>query len=149
LLGGIAERVVVYVNGEAITVSPSQRAFEVPVALRPGSNTVRAVATGPSQPETDDTITVQYVPPTTGIVLASPSDGFTLGPEDPPVVVVEGQVEDKTIDTVWVVANEQRVPVTTQDGRFRQVLLVSEPLLHLRAEVAADGAPLQQSKTVT
>src|SRR6266851_193722 len=151
LLGGAAERVVLYVNGEPITVSPTQRAFEVSVPLQPGSNNLRAVATGPAGLEAEDVITVRYVTPTptNGIVLASPADGLTLGPEDPPVVVVEGQVDDKTIGTVWIVANDRRVPVTAREGRFRQVLMVSEPLLRLWVETPASGSPPQRSPTVT
>src|SRR6266849_10594875 len=151
LLGGAAERVVLYVNGEPITVSPTQRAFEVSVPLQPGSNNLRAVATGPAGLEAEDVITVTYVTPTptSGIVLATPADGLTLGPDDPPVVVVEGQVDDKTIGTVWIVANDRRVPVTAREGRFRQVLMVSEPLLRLWAETPANGSPPQRSPTVT
>ncbi len=151
LLGGAAERVVLYVNGEPITVSPTQRAFEVSVPLQPGSNNLRAVATGPAGLEAEDVITVTYVTPTptSGIVLASPADGLTLGPDDPPVVVVEGQVDDKTIGTLWIVANDRRVPVTAREGRFRQVLIVSEPLLRLWAETPANGSPPQRSPTVT
>ena len=151
LLGGTAERVVLYVNGQAIAMSPTQRAFEISVPLQPGSNSVRAVAVDPAGVEADDLITVQYVMPplTNRIVLATPDDGLTLGPEDPPVVVVKGEVEDKTIDTVWVVANDRRVPVPTRDGHFRQVLVVSEPVVRLWAEAAVNGSPLQRSKTVT
>lgn len=151
LLGGAAERVVLYVNGEPITVSPTQRAFEVSVPLQPGSNNLRAVAIGPAGLEAEDVIKVQYVTPTqtSGIVLATPADGLTLGPEDPPVVIVEGQVDDKTTGTVWIVANDRRVPVTVREGWFRQVLMVSEPLLRLWVEASANGSPPQRSKTVT
>ena len=151
LLGGAAERVVLYVNGQAIAMSPTQRTFEISVPLQPGSNSIRAVAVDPAGLEVDDLITVQYVTPplTNGIVLTSPDDGFTLGPEDPPVVVVEGEVQDKTIDTVWVVANDRRVPVTTRDGHFRQAVVVSDPVLRLWAEAAMNGSALRRSKTVT
>ena len=151
LLGGAAERLVLYVNGEPITVSPTQRAFEVSVPLQPGFNNLRALAIGPEGLEAEDAITVQYVTPTptNGIVLATPADGLTLGPEDPPVVVVEGHVDDKTMGTLWIVANDRRVPVTAREGRFRQVLLVSEPLLRLWVETPANGSPPQRSQTVT
>src|SRR5262252_5659366 len=135
---------------------PTQRVTDQPnqtisVPLQPGSNSVRVVAVDSAGLEADDLIAVQYVTPllTNRIVLATPDDGLTLGPEDPPVVVVEGEVEDKTIDTVWVVANDRRVPVTTRDGHFRQVLVVSEPVLRLWAEASVNGSPLQRSKTVT
>lgn len=151
LLGGTAEQVVLYVNGEPIAVSPTQRAFEISVPLQPGSNTLRAVATGPAGLEAEDVITVQYVTPTpsNGIALATPADGLTLGQEDPPVVVVEGQVDDTTIGTVLIVANDRRIPVTTREGRFRQVLMVPEPLLRLWVETPENGSPPQRSQTVT
>jgi len=151
LLGGTAERVMLYVNGQAIAMSRTERSFESSVPLRPGSNSVRAVAVDRTGLEVEDIITVQYATPplTNGIVLVSPDDEFTLGPEDPPVVVVEGEVQDKTIDTVWVVANDRRVPVTTQDGHFRQVIVASEPVLRVWAEAALNGNPLQRSKMVT
>jgi hypothetical protein len=151
LLGGVAARVVLYVNGQTLPMSPTQRAFEILVPLQPGSNSIRAVAVDAAGLEAEDLITVQYVVPsvTNGIILASPNDGRTLGPDDPPVVVVEGQVEDKTIETVWVVANHRRVQVPTRNGHFRQVLVVSEPVLRVWAEAATNGRSLQRSKTVT
>ena len=151
LLNGTAARVVLYVNGQTLTMSPTQRAFEISVPLQLGSNSVRAVAVDSAGLEAEDLITVQYVVPpvTNGIILASPDDGRMLGPDDPPVVVVEGEVEDKTIDSVWVVANDRRVQVPTRNGHFRQVLVVSEPVLRVWAEAATNGSPLQRSKTVT
>jgi len=151
LLNGAAERVALYVNGQPIAMSPNQRAFEISVPLQPGSNSVRAVAVDSAGLEADDLITVQYVMPrlTDRIVLATPDDGLTLGPEDPPVVVVEGEVEDKTIDTVWVVANDRRIPVAARDGHFRQVVVLSEPVLRVWAEAAVNGSALERSKAVT
>ena len=153
LLGGVAERIVLYVNGEPITVSPTQRAFELSVPLRPGPNRLRAVATNAAGLEAEDIVSVQYVPPPPigGIVLTTPADNLTLGPDDPPVVVVEGQVEDKAIGTVWIVANDRRVAVPAREGRFRKALMVSEPLLKLWAETetSANGGLPRRSETVT
>jgi hypothetical protein len=153
LLGGAAERIVLYVNGEPITVTPTQRAFELSVPLQPGPNRLRAVATNAAGLETEDVIGVQYVPPPPigGIVLTTPADNLTLGPDDPPIVVVEGQVEDQSIGTVWIVANDRRVAVPAREGRFRKALVVSEPLLRLWAETetSANGGPPRRSETVT
>ncbi len=151
LLGGPADQLILYVNGSPTPVSPTDRAFEVAVPLNLGSNTVRVVATGPTGFEAEDAIRVEYATPSgpSGILLSTPADGFVLGPEDPPIVVVQGQVDDKTIDTVWIVANDRRVPVSTRDGRFRQVLLVSEPLVRLWVETLANGSPARRSQTVT
>jgi len=153
LLGGAAERIVLYVNGEPITVGPTQRAFELSVPLQPGPNRLRAVATNAAGLEAEDMISVQYVPPPPigGIVLTTPADDLTLGPDDPPVVVVEGQVEDQAIGTVWIVANDRRVAVPAREGRFRKALVVSEPLLRLWAETetSANGGLSRRSQTVT
>jgi len=151
LIGGPADQVVLYVNGIPMAVSPSERTFEVSVPLKPGSNNLRVVATGPAGPETEDGITVDYVTPatSTGIVLVTPSDGLTLGAEDPPIVIVEGQVADPSIGTGWVVVNDRRVPVSIRDGRFRHILVVSEPLLRLWVETAPNGGTPQRSQAVT
>jgi hypothetical protein len=151
LSGGPADQVVLYVNGIAMTVSPTERTFEVSVPLKPGSNSLRVVATGPAGPETEDGITVDYVAPapSTGIVLVTPSDGLTLGAEDPPIVIVEGQVADPSTGTGWVVVNDRRVPVSIRDGRFRHILVVSEPLVRLWVETAPNSGTPQRSQAVT
>jgi hypothetical protein len=151
LSGGPADQVVLYVNGIPIAVNPTERTFEVSVSLKPGSNNLRVVATGPAGPETEDGITVDYVTPatSTGIVLVTPSDGLTLGAEDPPIVIVEGQVPDPSIGTGWVVVNDRRVPVSIRDGRFRHILVVSEPLVRLWVETAPNGGTPQRSQAVT
>jgi hypothetical protein len=97
-----------------------------------------------------DTIMVQYVPPPSskGIVLTSPPDGLTLGPGDPPVAIVEGEIDDKAADSVWIVANDRRVSVGASGGRFRHLLLLSDPLVRLRAETS-NGDAGHRSQTVT
>jgi hypothetical protein len=150
ILGGLPERLVVYVNGVPADVTPVARTFETAALLRPGANELRAVVTSPGGLEAEDTITVQYVPrpSSSGILLTSPPDGLTLGPDDPPVAVVEGEVDDKSLTTVWIVANDRRVPVTASAGKFRHTLLLPDPLMHLRAE-ASGGDALLRSGTVT
>ncbi len=148
--GGVPERVVVYVNGRPMEVSLAGRTFEAAVALQPGANELRAVATGPGSLEADDTVMVQYNPRTTsnGIVLTTPSEGLTLGPDDPPVTVVEGELDDKRLTSVWVVANDRRIPVPVNAGRFRQAVLISDPVVNVWAE-ATDGDVVHRSGTVT
>jgi len=84
-----------------------------------------------------------------GITITSPPDGYTIPSGEPPVIVVEGQLEDRGISTVWLVANERPIPIRAEEGRFRQVLLVVEPVLRLWAETPASGGPPHQSQTVT
>ena len=150
ILGSAPERLVLYVNGAPTEVQLARRTFEASVALQQGANQLRAVVTGPDGREAEDTITIQYTPPAASgpIVLTSPPDGLTLGPDDPPVVVVEGETGDPAPASVWIVANDRRVPVTTRGGRFRHVLLLSDPLVRLWAE-APDGDHLRRSEPVT
>ena len=150
VLGGMPERLVVSVNGTPAAVTPTGRAFETVVLLSPGTNELRAVVSGPDGVEATDTITVQYVPrpSSNGIALTSPADGLTLGPDDPPVAVVEGAVDDESVTTVWIVANARRIPVTVSEGKFRHTLLVPDPLVRLWAE-ASGGDTMRRSDTVT
>jgi hypothetical protein len=149
VLGAAPERLVLYVNGAPTEVNPGRRTFEASVPLRPGANELRAVVAGPAGIEAEDTITVQYVPRSSskGIVLSSPPDGLTLGPDDPPVAVVEGEIDDKAAATVWIVANDRRISVAASEGRFRHLLLLPDPLVHLWAETA-NGDGMHRSPSV-
>jgi hypothetical protein len=126
VLGAAPERLILYVNGAPTDVNLAQRSFEASVPLRPGANELRAVVTGPAGLEAEDTITVEYFPrpSSKGIVLTSPPDGLTLGPDDPPVAVVEGEIDDKAAATVWIVANDRRISVAASGGRFGILLLL-------------------------
>ena len=150
VLGAAPERLILYVNGAPTDVNLARRTFEASVPLRPGANELRAVVTGPAGFETEDTITVQYVPrpSSKGIVLSSPPDGLTLGPDDPPVAVVEGEIDDKAAATVWIIANDRRISVAASGGRFRHILLLPDPLVHLWAETA-NGDAVHRSPGVT
>jgi hypothetical protein len=150
VLGGAPERLILYVNGAPTDVNLAQRTFEASVPLRPGANELRAVVTGPAGLEAEDTITVQYVPRPSakGIVLTSPPDGLILGPDDPPVAVVEGEIDDKATATVWIVANDRRISVAASGGRFRHILLLPDPLVHLWAETP-NGDAVHRSAAVT
>jgi hypothetical protein len=74
------------------------------------------------------------------IVLVAPTDGLRRLAEDPPYVVVEGKVDNKTIGIVSVVVNGRQTAVPVREGRFRQIVPASEPVLKIWAEgVPADG----------
>jgi hypothetical protein len=134
---------VLRVNDTLQEVSADRRSFTASVPLVPGSNRITALVTGPGGLGAEDSITVDYVPkvaPVT-IALTSPLDGLVLGPDDPPAVVVDGRVEDRGTDTVWVVANERAVAVPVHDGHFHRVVPMLEPRMHLWVESRlADGA---------
>jgi len=149
LTGSPAARVAVYVNGEPIPVEPGPSSFELSVPLKAGLNSIRAVAFGPTGTESEDVIKIEYALPARvapdAILLATPVDGVTLGPDDPPVVIVEGDVTDRSVDSAWIVANDRRIAVAVRDGHFRHVLVVSDPLVQLWAETGQR----QRSQTVT
>jgi len=87
--------------------------------------------------------------PLNGIALSSPADGLIITPDDPPVVVVEGSVDDSRTTTLWVVANDRRIPVRVSDGRFRKIVPVVKPTLRVWAEASLAGEPGSRSQIVT
>ncbi len=151
ILGGVPVQLALYVNGMEREVVAAAGSFEVSVSLRRGLNHLRAVAKDWRGIETEDTIAVKYVPPPVpnGIAITSPRDGYTLPPDAPPVIVVEGQVEDWDVSTVWLVANDRRIAVRAHDGRFRKALPLLDPVIHLWAELPPNGKPPQRSQGVT
>jgi hypothetical protein len=84
----------------------------------------------------------------TGIVITSPVNGDTLAPEAPPLVLVEGRVDDP-IPAISLIANERRFAARVHHGRFRHVLPVFAPVLRLWAELPANGEPPRRSEAVT
>ncbi len=151
ILGGVPVQLALYVNGTAAEVVDDDGSFEASVSLRRGLNHLRAVAKDWRGIETDDTIAVKYVPPPVpnGIAITSPPDGHTLPPDTPPAILVEGQVEDWDVSTLWLVANNRRIAVYAHNGRFRKALPLLEPVLHMWAELPPNGGPPHRSRTVT
>jgi hypothetical protein len=87
--------------------------------------------------------------PFNGIALSSPADGLVVTADDPPVVVVEGSVEDRRTTTLWVVANDRRIAVRVSDGRFRKIVPVLEPTVRVWAEASRAGEPGSRSQIVS
>ena len=83
------------------------------------------------------------------ITISSPRDGFRLGTEDAPVVVVEGEIDDAGATSVWLFANGVRVRAPVTEGRFRHVLPVLEKEVRLQAETSGSGDRLIRSRPVT
>jgi len=124
-------------TGEGITgPSPDASAGASPVAEAPPSGG----GSGRVEPLSK--------PATTRITITSPANGLKLAPDDPPIVVVEGEVDDVTVPTVSLVANDLRIAVPVQSGRFRQALVVPDSTLRIHAEVPAQGATAPRSSTV-
>jgi hypothetical protein len=87
--------------------------------------------------------------PFNGIALSSPADGLVVTPDDPPVVVVEGSVDDRRTTRLWVVANNRRIPVRVSDGRFRKIVPVVEPTVRVWVEASRAEEPGSRSQIVT
>jgi hypothetical protein len=151
IIGPAPDRFTLYVNGSPQPVKVEGRSFEASVALSPGLNRVRVVATGPDGVETEDSVTVEYVPPVpkSQIVLLAPADGSRVSADDPPFVVVEGKVDDKSMGSVSVVVNGRQTVVPVREGRFRHIVPATDPILKIWAEgTPADGAK-ERSEVVT
>ncbi len=141
---------MLHANGLVREMRLQGRAFHAPVALKPGLNHLTVLVTGVDGQESEDSITIEYLPrpAPASIVLTSPRDGLVLGPDDPPAVTVEGTVEDPTLATVWVTANGHAMEVPLRDKHFRQVVPVLEPLVRLWVESRMNGA-VQRSDTTS
>jgi hypothetical protein len=125
-------------------------AVSTPVAPVIGAPQAGASDAGAQSATTDEVRPARSVPKRspTGVTITAPADGFRLGPDDPPVVVVQGDVEDPTATLVTLVVNGRRVRVPVADRRFRHVVPVLEPAVRLRAE-GTTGDPPGQSSTIT
>jgi hypothetical protein len=147
LVGGEPARVVVEIDGQAAEPMRAGSAFTAAVKLSPGVNRVRVLAIDAGGAEVEEIVTVQYAPPVAlDVTLTSPRDGHTLSRDDPPLVVVRGQVGDPGVSAVWIVANDRRVMVPVTAGSFRYTVPVLEPLVRVRAETESEG---RGSPTVT
>jgi hypothetical protein len=147
LVGGQPERVVVQVGEQTSVPTLAGRAFATAVRLSPGVNRVRVLATDAQGGDVEQIVTVEYKPPVaSNVTITSPRDGQTLGPDDPPLVTVQGDVADPGLGAVWIVANGRRVMVPVTSGRFRALIPVLEPTVRIRAETGGED---HHSATVT
>ena len=147
LVGGEPERVLVEIDGRAAEPMRAGNAFTAAVKLSPGVNRVRVLAIDAHGAEVEERVTVHYTPPVASeVTITSPRDGHTLSREDPPLVVVRGQVGDPGVSAVWIVANDRRVRVPVTAGTFRYIVPVLEPTVRVRAETESEG---RGSSTVT
>jgi hypothetical protein len=147
LVGGQPGRVVVQVDERTSVPTLAGRAFATAVKLSPGVNRVHVLAIDAQGGQVEEVVTVQYKPPVASdVTITSPRDGHTLGPEDPPLVTVQGEVADPGLGAVWIVANDRRVMAPITGGRFRYVLPVLEPTVRVRVETGSEDG---RSATVT
>jgi len=87
--------------------------------------------------------------PRIGVLITGPADGYTIGPSDPPLIVVEGEVDDPSVSAVWLSAGAHRVSVPVTAGRFRHAVPVLEPTVRVRVETAPIDDRVRGSATVT
>lgn len=151
ILGGVPVELALHVNGTAREVVADGGSFQVSVSLQRGPNLLRVVAKDWQGIKTEDSIAVTYVPPPVpnGIVITGPGDGYILPSDAPPVILVEGRIEDWNVSTVWLVANGRRIAVPAHDGRFHKALPALDRVLHLWAELPASNGSTHRSRSVT
>ncbi len=147
-VGGAASRVVVRIGDAVAEPRVDGRAFSAAVPLQPGLNHVRITARDPQGGEVEETLTVQYNTPVS-LTITSPRDGYTLTAEDPPLVVVQGQVDDRAVSSVWLVTGDRRVAVPVVGGRFRHTVPVLAPTVPVRVETPAPEGQAPASATIT
>lgn len=119
------------------------------VAAWQGAKTTES--SGPPVIETGESVAAERVPPPgpSPIAIIRPRDGDLIPPEAPPVLVVEGQVADHAVSTIWLVVNDARIAVPILAGRFRQIVPAAAPVLRVWAETSPDGGLPRRSEAVT
>jgi hypothetical protein len=150
ITGGTAARLTLYQNGIPRDVPTQGGTFQVGVSLQPGANHLRVVVADARGARAEDAVTVRYVPPIPGdgIRITSPTDGHRVLGDAPPIVVVEGQVDDHSVATIALFANKRRITVPARNGRFRHVMPLFDPVVNIWAETPPNGSPGHRSQTV-
>jgi hypothetical protein len=151
IVSGTAISVVLKLGEAEQVLTLKDGRFQGDVPLQPGINQLHVVATDVNGRDADVRLTVNYVPPPVpnGIAIIAPPSGASLSPDDPPVVLVRGRVDDPTISSVQLAANRARFSVPVRDGNFEHLVPVVEPVVHLVAETVRNGAVDKRSAPVT
>jgi hypothetical protein len=84
-----------------------------------------------------------------GVVITGPVDGYTIGASDPPLVIVQGAVDDPSVSEISLIAGTQRFSVPVTAGRFRHAVPVLEPTVRVRVETPPIDNRIRASATVT
>ena len=82
------------------------------------------------------------------VAITTPQNGYTLSPDEPPIVIVRGQVDDPEVSTIWLAANKRRVQVRVRDGKFQYPLVVVDPTTTISAELPASSSRRSEAITV-
>lgn len=145
---GSPARVVLRVNGTEQDLVTTGGSFDAVVPLSRGTNRVHLVARSASGAETEDVLTIQYVP-RVAVTITAPRDGYRLSSDDLPIVTIEGDVSDAEVTAASLVVNGTAISVPVVGGRFQQAVVVTEPVLRFTAEAQIDGVVAGRSGTVT
>jgi hypothetical protein len=81
------------------------------------------------------------------VAITTPQNGHTLSPDDPPIVIVRGRVDDPEVSTVWLAANSRRIPLRVREGKFEYPLVVVDRSTTISAE--APSGSVRRSEPVT
>jgi hypothetical protein len=83
-----------------------------------------------------------------GVAITTPQNGYQLSPDDPPIVVVRGQVEDPEISKVTLLVNARRVEVRVRDGKFHYPLVIVDPTTKISAEISSSSTRTSEAIVV-
>jgi hypothetical protein len=150
VLLGTVPKLTLQVDDASRDLMLDGKTFQGTVALKPGVNVVRVIATDAEGRQSQDSVTIEYRPPLAAakVSVTSPADGHTIGAADLPFVIMEGEIDDPRVTRVRLIANESRVVVPVVGRKFRQVIPVLEPSVRLRAELV-DVSGAKPSPTIT
>lgn len=81
------------------------------------------------------------------IAITTPQNGYTLSPDEAPIVIVRGNVDDPEINRIWLTANNRRVEVRVRDGKFYYPLVVVDPTTKISAELPTSTG--RRTETIT
>jgi hypothetical protein len=83
------------------------------------------------------------------LTITAPSDGYTMRADEPPVITVQGNVDDPSVSSVWLETAGQRFSIPVTAGRFRHAVPVLEPTVRVRVEAPALENRISTSASVT
>jgi hypothetical protein len=148
VVGGEPRRLQLQLGDAVTTPTVDGRAFSATVSLKPGLNRVRVVAADSVGREAEETVSIQYNTPI-GVVITGPVDGYTIRSSDPPLVVVQGEVDDPSVTAVSLIAGAHHFSVPVTAGRFRHLVPVLESTVRVRVETPPADNRTGTSATVT
>jgi hypothetical protein len=83
-----------------------------------------------------------------GVAITTPLNGHTLSPDEPPIVIVRGNVQNVDVDTISLLVNKRRIEVPVRDGKFQYPVVVVDPITKISAEIPKSDARRSESITV-